>query len=415
MKKIICIAAVLIANMNSFAQGVDDSTSMQQFYTNQVFYSLNNGEVANIDNTDWNIAFSLSGNGALGSSILLNEANSTLWQAPNDTTAWATLDSTGHANWSQLLNSDSEWKNGAFNTYRGGVSFFDLGWGSLDPANNYWTLGDSLYIIKLGDNSYKKLWIKSLKSGVWNFTYANMDGSNENSMTITKTDYTNKNFIYVSLENGTILDREPDNTTWDIMWAKHTDFVNPPGMYIGVTSVFNNVGLWTARSDEADLSAALSATTPQTAYTQDAINIGRTWKRRVQGQWVVNDSIAYFAWNKDSTDLFRIVFTDFGGISDGKSYFNIEKLGTVGVENSNVDVQFSLFPNPSTNQVTVKIDNANNNQLVFNVFTVNGKLVSQSNIIGNSKSIDISYLPNGLYIYQLIGENINITNKLLKQ
>ncbi len=401
MKKIILFAILYLVANNTNAQGINDQTSMGQFYTNQVFYSFENGEVANITNNDWNIAFSVLGQGAKGSSILLNEATSSLWQAPLDTTAWATFDSTGYASaWDQLLNSDTSWTNGAFNRFRGGASFFDLGWGSLDPSNNYWTLGDSLYLIKLGDGSFKKLWIKSLKTGVWNFTYADPNGANENSITITKTDYPNKNFVYVLLENGTIIDREPDNATWDIMWTKHTDYINPPGLYIGVTSVFNNIGVWTAKSEEVDLNAALNATTPQTAYTQNVINIGRTWKKRVSGQWVVNDSTAYFAWDRDSVNLYRIVFTGFDGMITGNSYFNILKLATADVTNNYSSINSIIYPNPVNTNLTIKLANNTNNG-VFKLYNLNGQLVLSKKLFDTKTVINIENLSKGIYIYTL--------------
>ena len=236
MKTVLKTLSLLIISFNLAAQGINDSTSMEALYTNQVFYSFENGEVASISNEDWNIAFSLSGEGALGSSILLNEATTNLWAAPVDTSAWETFDSTGYNSWEELLNSDTSWTNGAFNAYRGSASFFDLGWGILDPANNYWTFGDSLYLVKLPDGSFKKLWIESLKTGVWNFKYAAPDGSDEQTISITKTDYPTKNFIYFSLETNSIIDREPDQNSWDILFTKHRDEV-APGMIVSVTGV----------------------------------------------------------------------------------------------------------------------------------------------------------------------------------
>jgi hypothetical protein len=417
MKKTLTIVITFILATNLNAQGVNDMVSMSTNYTNQVFYSFENGEVANISNLDWNIAFSLSGEGALGSSIILNEATSSLWGAPLDTNDWATFDSTGYASsWQQLLNSDTSWTNGAFNHNRGQDSFFDLGWGTLNPNNNYWTFGDSLYMIKLGDGSFKKLWIVSLKTGVWTFKYANPDGTNEVTLNITKADYTNKNFVYVSLQNDAIIDREPDNTTWDIMFSKHTDFVNPPGMYIGVTSVFNNVGLYTATSNEVDNAAALVATTPQTSFNQNTINIGRTWKKRVSGNWVVNDSIAYFAWNIDSTSLFRIVFTAFDGQSTGNAYFNIEKLGTVGLSEAISDKEtVVLYPNPTSDNFTIKFTTNSDEVYNVNLFNNQGELVLKKTKINNTVNIDVQDLPKGIYFYQIISKSIQKTGKLIVQ
>src|SRR5690606_27939181 len=213
-----------------FAQPVSETVSMQAQYQQQVFYSLENGIIKSESATNWEIAFAVSGNGAAGSAILLNEANTTLWAYPGDTSVWNTFDTTNYNTWERLLNTDTSWTNGAFNVYRGANGMFDMGWGILNPQNNFWTFGDSLYLVKLANNSFKKLWIVSLKSGVWEFEYANIDGSNEQTITFNKNNYPNRNFVYFSMINNQLIDREPDNTTWELTFVKHTDYVFPPGM-----------------------------------------------------------------------------------------------------------------------------------------------------------------------------------------
>ncbi|PKP45247.1 MAG: hypothetical protein CVT95_09165, partial [Bacteroidetes bacterium HGW-Bacteroidetes-12] len=240
MKKLVLTILLSTTVIIAMAQPINDSTSMQALYTNQVFYSLANGEVANVDNNNWSVAFSVSGNGAAGSSILLNEATTTLWAYPSDTAQWNSFDTTNFSSWKKLLNTDTTWVNGAFNAFRGSNGTFDMGWGILNPNNNFWTFGDSLYLIKLSDNTYRKLWIVSLKTGLWEFKYANVDGSNEQVITFNKSTYTNKNFVYFDMITNQLIDREPNNNSWELTFFKHTDFVNPPGSYVSVTSVFSN-------------------------------------------------------------------------------------------------------------------------------------------------------------------------------
>ena len=45
----------------AMAQQVYDVVQINPGYTNQVFYSMPNGEVSNISNTDWDLAFQISG------------------------------------------------------------------------------------------------------------------------------------------------------------------------------------------------------------------------------------------------------------------------------------------------------------------------------------------------------------------
>ncbi|MBE7443722.1 MAG: hypothetical protein HS119_14845, partial [Flavobacteriales bacterium] len=333
MKKLISTALIISTILlNLKAQPISDSTSMQASYTNQVFYSLDNGEISNVDNNNWSIAFSVSGTGAAGSAILLNEATSTLWAYPGDKNQWSSFDTSNFNSWKRLLNTDTTWTNGAFNVYRGAAGTFDMGWGILNPSNNFWTFGDSLYLIKLSDDSYRKLWIVSLKSGLWEFKYANVDGSNEQVITFNKSTYPNRNFVYFDMINNQLIDREPNNNSWDLTFVKHTDFVSPPGTYVSVSSVFSNKNVWSAKAHEANYAAALISTTPQTAFNQRIDNIGREWKKFSSATgWIVYDSIAYFIYDNDSTQFYRIIFTGFGGLGNGKTYFTKELLTNVGI------------------------------------------------------------------------------------
>tara|TARA_R110001592_G_scaffold150576_2_gene376606 strand:- start:290 stop:1555 length:1266 start_codon:yes stop_codon:yes gene_type:complete len=419
MKKIIIILGVALVSFISLnAQSVNDSISMGVFYTNQVFYSLANGQVANIDNNNWELGFSAYGNGAAGSAIILNEATATLWAYPGDISEWATFDTTGYTGWEQLLNTDTSWTNGAFNVHRGASGTFDMGWGVLNPLNNYWTFGDSLYLIKLSDNSFRKLWIVSLKSGTWEYKYANVDGSNEQTFSIVKSTYPNRNFVYHSILNNVIIDREPDNTTWDIMFAKHTDYISYAGQYVSVTSVFNNRNVWSAKAYEADYVAASTSITPQTTLNQKINNIGREWKKYSSATgWTVFDSIAYFVYDNDSSDFYRIVFTGFGGMLSGKTYFTKELLQNVSVNDIEQKVTMSIYPNPTSGNVTLLLDYPSSDKLKINIFDLSGKAVYQDNIglsTGvNQELLAINHLTSGIYLLSIKNEKINIAQKLI--
>lgn len=412
------LGLALLSFFTANSQSINDSTSMNMLYTNQVFYSLDNGEVANIDNNDWELGFSMYGNGAAGSAILLNEATATLWAYPGDTSEWASFDTTGYVSWEQLLNTDTSWTNGAFNVHRGAAGGLDLGWGVLNPLNNYWTFGDSLYLAKLSDNSFVKIWILSLKSGVWEYKYANIDGSNEQTFSIAKSNYPNRNFVYHSILNNQIIDREPDNTTWDMMFAKHTDYISYANQYVSVTSVFNNRNVSSAKAYELDYASASTSLTPQTDFTTNINNIGREWKKYSSATgWLVYDSIAYFVYDEDNTNFYRLVFTGFGGMGTGKSYFNKELLQNVSVDNMEQQMQMSIYPNPTNGNVTLLVDYFTNDNIEVEIYDLSGKMVYQDLInlsVGvNQKMLNINHLSGGLYVLNIKNEKFNTSEKLI--
>lgn len=401
------------------AELVMDSVSNGAGYATQSFYSLKNGEVSNINNKDWDIAFSLSSLGAAGSAILINEINTQLWAVPQDTSFWAAFDTTGYKTWSGLYNSDTTWVNGAFNKYRGDGpnGTFDMGWGHLDPNNNFWTLGDSLYLCKLGNGEFKKLWIESLKQGKFSFRVANIDGSGDTTISITKTNYPNKNFIYVSLESNEILDREPNNNTWDLTFVGHKDELLP-GKFLPVASVFGNRNTWTAKKHSNNYDEAILTTEPETDYNQRIDNIGREWKAHSGGVWYIYDSISYFIFDQDSS-LYRVVFTDFTGSASGKSFFSKEKMLTTSIKNLANDITFSLYPNPSSHTLNIVLALKNPENVTFKIYDTKGQLTQEfnQNNVSNFEVIDVnvSDFKNGLYFMVISGDSFQTTKQFLKK
>ncbi len=89
--------------------------------------------------------------------------------------------------------------------------------GVFTTSSAHEVIGDSLHIIKYldenNDEFFKKLWIEKKISmqNTYVFKFADLDGSNEVNQVINCNDYSDKNFVYYSLLNETILDREPNS------------------------------------------------------------------------------------------------------------------------------------------------------------------------------------------------------------
>ena len=245
MKKVLlaCIALWQI-NSTSKAQATTDTVSLGTGYTNQLWYSLPNNEQGTAPKNNWDLMFDVSG---FGSSIHINSITGTqLWRyTAADTSGWPTLDTAGIDGWTPLYNSDTSWIFGAFDK---GMVFSnpnDLGWGVYNSITHIVT-GDSLYVIKLASGAYKKLWIQSLASGNYNFKYANIDGSSQQSGTIVKSAYSGKNFAYFSLQSNMALDREPASANWDLLFTQYTAFIPSP---YTVAGVLLNVGVTAAQAN----------------------------------------------------------------------------------------------------------------------------------------------------------------------
>jgi hypothetical protein len=91
---------------------------------------------------------------------------------------------------------------------------------------------------------------------------------------------------------------------------------------------------------------------------------------------------------------------------------NTIQIGTNSME-ENTNANFEFYPNPATNQITLKVDN----QLLGSIYTIcdnTGKSVLNGYILSEQSVIDLGYLSKGLYLLS-IGENLERTVKVIKE
>ena len=400
----------IILSFSLYSQ--NQSISLQPSYTNQSFYSLENGEISNLNNSDWDLAFSTAN---MSSSIRINAGMGTeLYSYPlGDTTDWNNFNSSNLSNWLPIYNSDTNWFIGAFDKHS--TSMFDMGWGMYSMITHYVT-GDSLYAIKTVGGDWKKLWIQKLANGEYTFKYANLDGSNEINASFLKANYSDKNFVYYSLDQNSVLDREPNSVDWDITFTKYITPVQ--GMPYGVTGVLSNDGVHVAQADNIPDPNSYNDYSQHPMMTE--INsIGYDWKSFDMStfSYSVEPYRCYFV--KDLQDkIWRIIFTSFEGSSTGNIEFNtLEMTSSTSISELQSDISnFEIYPNPITdNNLTVVFD-ISSDISELNIFDITGKNIY--NEIFNSKgfqakSISIPNLNNGIYVVTLSSKGSIFQKKLV--
>lgn len=111
-------------------------------------------------------------------------------------------------------------------------------------------------------------------------------------------------------------------------------------------------------------------------------------------------------------------FTDGNGCS-GSDVENITVSNCASVDENSSLVNFTFFPNPSDGFITVKFTQFNVNDISFNIYDMEGRLVFSENIIGftgnYTNNIDLSSFQSGIYLLEIQSENNIITNKLIIQ
>ena len=397
MKYTLTIITIILFYISPLAQTVQ--ISMGNNYANQVFYSMQNGEIKNISNDNWDLSFTTD---QYASTIRTNDGKGVELYTYHlgDTSDWQNINVSIINNLSSgMYNSEISWYDGAFEN--NSLGHPDYGWGVYNMINHNVT-GDSLYIIKTINGNWKKIWIKELTTaGEYIFKLANLDGSNEITQSILKTNYTDKNFIYFSIDQNTIIDREPISSEWDITFTKYISPVQATPY--PVTGVLIN--------SSTEVAKATGVTDPLTYFDYSNHNfnneinsIGYDWKS-YQGSFVVDANRCYFIKDKNE-NIWRLVFNSFDGMSTGNIEFNTELIFNTSSVNINKTNSLNIFPNPTTQNTNLIFDFEE--ECLINIYDISGVKVYSKQL--NSRGLELINLPTenfdaGLYFLVVYKEN----------
>lgn len=398
---------------NEQAVSVADSVILGPSYANDIYFSFENGVVASPARATWDIGFLTT---VWTASIITNGASGVnLYTYPNsDTTGWNSVDTTGISTWPVLYDDETDWEYGAFT--RNSTGHPDYGWGKYNPINHD-VVGDSIYILKTLAGSYFKFWIlrKNSIANTYYLRYANLDGSNQEEVTLDINPYRSKNFVYYNLDNSQIIDREPDTNTWDVLFTKYMG-LQPNGTYYPVVGVLNNVKVYAKEfypvaPDFIDWTSAPMDSTKAP--------IGWEWKSFDMNTftWTCADSTAFFVHTWDR-DIYKLVFTVFGGSSSGKVVFNSELQSPSSVVNPVKGYNpVGIYPNPVTDHLTVNFNTEVTGTAQVSIFDMNGRMILQDVQAVESNTVIIRLnetgLQNGLYVLKIMAAGEIYTSRFM--
>ncbi len=389
---------LLLSTFAASAQMVSHTVSVQAGYTNQTFYQMSSGVVSSVSNTDWDLGFQLRG---FAASILINSKNNVqLYRANKDVSEWSSMtasDTTGYLNNPayQQFNSDTSWDFGAFNVTTDLTNAFDLGWGMYDFATHA-VLGDSIYFLKLSNGTVKKFMVESLTGGIYYFRTANVDGTGDTQSSISKAPYLGKFFVYYSVQNGQIINREPTYNGWDLSFAQY--LTTTPYVY-KVTGVLSNDSVEVAKAYPCD---AATVTPSGLTFTQDINRIGFDWKTFDMNTftYVMEDSTVYFVRDRAGA-MWKMIFTGFDGSSTGNFYFDQEAVTATGLEDNSPVQTYGLYPNPAQGSTRLVLTAAVAGSATVSLIDISGRVVDNRavQLTGGLQllDLDLSACKSGLY------------------
>lgn len=381
------------AYSNSLA-GTPDSVQMGPSYANDIYYSLEDGVVATVVRTNWDIGFHTT---VWSATIITNGgAGVNLYTYPNtDTTGWNTVDTVGMAGWPVLYDSENDWEDGAFTRNASGHP--DYGWGKYNPISHD-VVGDSIYILKALDGTYKKIWIvkKNSANNKYFLRHANLDGSNDHTVELNISPFQNVNFVYYTLSTDSFVEREPDTASWDLVFTKYMA-IQPNGTPYPVVGVLNNIEVYANEFYPVGPEFTDYGSMP---FDSTKSPIGWEWKAFDMGSftWTVSDSTAFFVHTRQG-NVYKLEFTKFEGSGTGNIVFTKEPL-TSGIFDRIESGSVMIYPNPVKDLMTLNFGKQIQSTVHISIFDLTGRKIYSSDrqVAGEEIQIKLPGTKEGIYL-----------------
>ena len=393
---------------------VNDTIYMGASYINEVYYSMASGNKGAVNRKQWDIAFRAN---RMSASILTNDASAVeLYAYPkSDTSGWASMDTVGIYAWKKMVNSTTDWEEGAFCRNQKGHP--DYGWGKYNSSTHN-VLGDSLFIIKLRNGSFRKLRIleKFSSDNIFGFRYANLDGTGDTTVMLDCKPYSTKNFVGYSIATKQLIDFEPVvSNQWDLLFTKYM-YTYPDGVLYPVTGVLSNYDVKVNTFKHVPLNYQLwdEATMDSTRSP-----IGWEWKKlNASYTYDIVDSTVYFVQDK-AGNIHKLVFKEFAGGTTGRIVLQKEMISALGIDEIvTLDFNVAVYPNPVREVMNLVINPGKSESTVISLLDISGRKVFSNKYelpteTLSSLRIPVSGIQSGMYIVVIQCGTNTISRKVL--
>jgi hypothetical protein len=90
---------------------------------------------------------------------------------------------------------------------------------------------------------------------------------------------------------------------------------------------------------------------------------------------------------------------------------------TVGIKGTELNISLKAFPNPTIDNLTLQISDYNNEKLSYQLFDMQGKQISNGQIVAQQTQINMNSLPTATYLMNILDQkNKKVQSfKIIKQ
>ncbi|MES2396968.1 MAG: T9SS type A sorting domain-containing protein [Bacteroidota bacterium] len=79
-----------------------------------------------------------------------------------------------------------------------------------------------------------------------------------------------------------------------------------------------------------------------------------------------------------------------------------------GIEDQDINLTFSIFPNPTSDFVVLTVHSANTQNMAYTIFNIEGKLIEKQEVDSSQTTIAMKDLANGIYFIKVLRENTEV-------
>mgnify|MGYP001219564062 CR=1 FL=1 len=282
-------------------------------YRYQVYYNMNSKNIISTNlKTDWDLAFE---NGNEGFHVKINSSKFSQITEINNI-SFEDVNSFSNPIW-KWDNPNSSLDSTAIGDYR-------------NSNNTVWIL-DRGYNINGNPIGYKKFIIDTVTNNYYRIKYANLDNSETIIVQIEKNK--NTNFTQYSFKTNAIVEIEPPNNSWDLLFTQYTelfeDNIDVPAYLVTGVLTNHESGIKVAIDNYNNFDSITYNIATSYSFSSQQDAIGYNWKNFDfdNNIYTVNSNINYLI--KDSQErYFKLRFINFYNQEGEKGYptFEIEKL-----------------------------------------------------------------------------------------
>ena len=136
--------------------------------------------------------------------------------------------------------------------------------------------------------------------------------------------------------------------------------------------------------------------------------VGLLWAGLAQAQESVNASggDATGSGGTVAYSVGQVVYTtntgSTGTVAQGVQH--AYEIYSVGINETELNISLSTFPNPTTENLTLQISDYNNEKLTYQLFDMQGKELSNGQIVAQQTQINMNSLPTATYFVNVVNQ-----------